>query len=190
MTAEQDSVHINHYEPMGRNEIKMRNLSTVLIALVCLSCSQNDKTATPQASAMTEQEKADRLFLSVEEMRQMPEEALTKRAAALVMSKYVFIRKDSLYHVELTKEEAQKLGVDNKTYDGILAEIAFANKTLEEQRKQGNHIEMPDIRQIYIDSVSVWKKNLKKGIRSFIQTRTVSKPPKQEGLIRTHGNEF
>lgn len=51
------------------------------------------------------------LALPVDEINSIPNNIKDKRAAAVILSNYVSI-KDSLYSLDISKEEAQKIGID------------------------------------------------------------------------------
>ena len=50
--------------------------------------------------------------MPVDEINSIPNNIKDKRAAAVILSNYVSI-KDSLYSLEISKEEAQKIGIED-----------------------------------------------------------------------------
>ena len=93
-------------------------------------------------------EEAKALALPIDEVNSTPKNIKDKRAAAVILSNYVSI-KDSLYSLDISKEDAQKIGVDADLYTSILEDLKNSNKTIKDARQQGEHISLPNIKEEY-----------------------------------------
>lgn len=121
-----------------------------VIILFFVSCSQdNDALQDTQESEtktlQEEKEEADKLFLTVKQLKSMPSDAKEKRKAGLILSKYTTL-KDYEYSLDISKEEALKLGVSENLYYEILNDLEKTNKTIRELREKGVEVEMTDIK--------------------------------------------
>lgn len=88
------------------------------------------------------------LALPVDEINSIPNNIKDKRAAAVILSNYVSI-KDSLYSLEISKEEAQKIGIDADLYISILEDLNNSNRAIKEARLQGKKISLPNVKEEY-----------------------------------------
>ena len=90
---------------------------TLVVASCLISCSNDDSNdyegdnSVKLKSYSSQIEEAKALALPVDEINSIPNNIKNKRAAAIILSNYVSI-KDSLYSLDISKEEAQKIGVD------------------------------------------------------------------------------
>lgn len=76
-----------------------------------------------------------------------------KRAAALALKNYAFY-KDSVFYLNISKEEAKKLGVDEDLYEEIIEGIKETNKQIKECNAKGE--------KVIIDTTEVDNINCKK----------------------------
>lgn len=88
------------------------------------------------------------LALPVNEINSIPNNIKDKRAAAVILSNYVSI-KDSLYSLDISKEEAQKIGIDADLYISILEDLNNSNRAIKEARLQGKKISLPNVKEEY-----------------------------------------
>ena len=86
--------------------------------------------------------------MPVDEINSIPNNIKDKRAAAVILSNYVSI-KDSLYSLEISKEEAQKIGIDADLYISILEDLNNSNRAIKEARLQGKKISVPNVKVEY-----------------------------------------
>ena len=86
--------------------------------------------------------------MPVDEINSIPNNIKDKRAAAVILSNYVSI-KDSLYSLDISKEEAQKIGIDADLYISILEDLNNSNRAIKEARLQGKKISLPNVNQEY-----------------------------------------
>lgn len=90
---------------------------TLVVASCLISCSNDDQkiqegdNSVNIKSYSSQIEEAKALALPVDEINSIPNNIKDKRAAAVILSNYVSI-KDSLYSLDISKEEAQKIGID------------------------------------------------------------------------------
>lgn len=104
----------------------------------------NNSVRTRTYSSKTEEAKA--LALPIDEVSSTSKKIKDRRAAAVILSNYVSI-KDSLYVLEISKEDAQKLGVDTDLYMSVLQELKRTNKMIKEARQRGENITLPDVKE-------------------------------------------
>lgn len=106
----------------------------------------NNSVRTKTYSSKTEEAKA--LALPIDKVSSTSKKIKDRRAAAVILSNYVSI-KDSLYVLEISKEDAQKLGVDTDLYMSVLQELKRTNKMIKEARQRGENITLPDVKEEY-----------------------------------------
>lgn len=106
----------------------------------------NNSVRTRTYSSKTEEAKA--LALPIDKVSSTSKKIKDRRAAAVILSNYVSI-KDSLYVLEISKEDAQKLGVDTDLYMSVLQELKRTNKMIKEARQRGENITLPDVKEEY-----------------------------------------
>lgn len=125
----------------------------VVISFSCfISCANgssngqenNNSVRTRTYSSKTEEAKA--LALPIDKVSSTSKKIKDRRAAAVILSNYVSI-KDSLYVLEISKEDAQKLGVDTDLYMSVLQELKRTNKMIKEARQRGENITLPDVKE-------------------------------------------
>lgn len=104
----------------------------------------NNSVRTKTYSSKTEEAKA--LALPIDKVSSTSKKIKDRRAAAVILSNYVSI-KDSLYVLEISKEDAQKLGVDTDLYMSVLQELKRTNKMIKEARQRGENITLPDVKE-------------------------------------------
>ena len=142
---------------MDKNFLKLIPLSLLAI-LIAFSCAKNEPTSQTNNSVRnrvyaSEAEEAKALLLSVEELRQMPKDIRIKRAAALALKDYVYY-KDSVFYLNISKEDAKELGVDEDLYEEIIEGIKDTNQKIKECNAKGE--------KIIIDTTEVDNINSKK----------------------------
>ena len=84
----------------------------------------------------------------IEQINSIPNNIKDKRAAAVILSNYVSI-KDSLYSLEISKEEARKIGIDADLYISILEDLNNSNRAIKEARLQGKKKSLPNVKEEY-----------------------------------------
>lgn len=152
-------INLLNIKQMDKNFLKLIPLSLLAI-LIASSCAQKDSPSQTNNSVRnrvyaSEAEEAKALLLSVEELRQMPKEIRIKRAAALALKNYAFY-KDSVFYLNISKEDAKKLGVDEDLYEEIIEGIKDTNKQIKECNAKGEKI---IIDTAEVDNISSKKKH-------------------------------
>lgn len=128
---------------MDKKVFKLIVLSLFAV-FIASSCAKSDTPFQPNNSVRnrvyaSEEEEAKALLLSVEELRQMPKEIRYKRAAALTLKDY-FAYKDSAFCLNIDKEEANALGVDEELYNVILKDLNETNHLIKIYNAKGEKI--------------------------------------------------
>ena len=125
----------------------------VFTALTATACTERfarsictDGNNIRKRTYTSETEEAKALAVSIEELRQMPKETRAKRAAAIILADYVSL-KDCTYHLNISKEEAKKLGIDGDLYDNVAANLEESNKAIRKALKEGYKLALPDIKK-------------------------------------------
>jgi hypothetical protein len=163
------------------------NSFTFIIAFCLISCSNDDSSLQKNSKSVktrvysSQFEEAKALALPIDEVNSTPKNIKDKRAAAVILSNYVSI-KDSLYSLDISKEDAQKIGVDADLYTSILEDLKNSNKTIKDARQQGEHISLPNIKEEY-------KKYKQSNKVQQTTTRSGNKGRNQYGSISTNGTE-
>ena len=127
---------------------------TLVVASCLISCSNDNQkiqegdNSVNIKSYSSQIEEAKALALPVDEINSIPNNIKDKRAAAVILSNYVSI-KDSLYSLEISKEEAQKIGIDADLYISILEDLNNSNRAIKEARLQGKKISLPNVKEEY-----------------------------------------
>ena len=164
---------------MDKNFLKLIPLSLLAILTVS-SCTKNEAPTQTNNSIRnrvyaSEAEEAKALLLSVEELRQMPKEIRIKRAAALALKNYAFY-KDSVFYLNISKEDAKKLGVDEDLYEEIIEGIKDTNKQIKECNAKGE--------KVIIDTTEVKDTEIEKKQDS---SSSSIKTSKYQGINRRRG---
>lgn len=166
-----------------------KNIILKVFALIVTSCliscsnddsniqENNNNVKTRVYSSQIEEAKA--LALPVDEVNSVPKRIKEKRAAAVILSNYVSI-KDSLYSLDISKEDAQKLGVDADLYIRVLQDLKNTNNIIEKARQKGEKIILPNVKEEY----RKYKQSNKVPL-----TRSGNKGRNQYGSISTIGTE-
>lgn len=160
---------------------------TLVVASCLISCSNDDPNnqegdnSVNMKSYSSQIEEAKALALPVDEINSIPNNIKDKRAAAVILSNYVSI-KDSLYSLDISKEEAKKIGIDADLYISILEDLNNSNRAIKEARLQGQKISLPNVKEEY------------KEYRQSLQvqqahTRSGNNGRNQYGAISTNGTE-
>lgn len=163
------------------------NAFTFIIAFCLISCSNDDSNLQEESKSVktkafsSQVEEAKALALPVDEVNSIPKNIKDKRAAAVILSNYVSI-KDNLYSLDISKEDAQKIGVDADLYTSILEDLKNSNKAIKEARQQGENIFLPNIKEEY-------KKYRQSNKVPQALTRSGNKGRNQYGSISTNGTE-
>ncbi|MCH5246345.1 MAG: hypothetical protein J1E84_07765, partial [Muribaculaceae bacterium] len=77
----------------------------------------------------------------------LPENVQRKRNASIILSEFVKLENNQ-YRLELSKDEAEKLGVSPELYDEIVEDISNTNSWILKSLEKGDSIEIPDIQSI------------------------------------------
>jgi len=130
-------------------------LCVSILGLCSCSDSSDDGKSAPdvtQKKYATIEEEAKALFLTVDELKRMPQNVRELRAAGIALDPYLTL-KDSTYSLSITKEEAAKIGVNGYFYDYHAKEIEKTNALIKEMNKRGEHIDLIDIQAEYDEAV-------------------------------------
>lgn len=125
--------------------------ATIIVGILC-SCANNSGNAeSAKESARKERvsvkKAADELGLTVDKYNDLTPEVRRLRAAAIKLSSYVTL-KDSTYSLDITREEAEKLGISGADYDYQCQELEKTNKAIKQMNARGETVEMLDIKAL------------------------------------------
>ena len=84
---------------------------------------------------------------SIPELSNLPEEVKQKRAVAMILSDYVVLE-GSQYRLDISEQDAQKLGVAPHFYKMIKNEILSTNAVIRKTLENGDSIELTDIQAV------------------------------------------
>ena len=155
---------------------------TLVVASCLISCSNDDQkiqegdNSVNIKSYSSQIEEAKALALPVDEINSIPNNIKDKRAAAVILSNYVSI-KDSLYSLDISKEEAQKIGIDADLYISILEDLNNSNRAIKEARLQGKKISLPNVKEEYKEyrqSLQIQQAHTRSGNNGRNQYGTIS----------------
>lgn len=121
-----------------------------LLSLCVLSCTKTikndcvqevpDATETAEANTRSytqeEIDEANSLLLPVEELSRFTEEMKSQRKANLILVEYL-VPHDSVYALEISEEEAAKLGVAPKYYKAAIKDIETTDSLYSELVREG-----------------------------------------------------
>lgn len=111
------------------------------------------------------EEEAAALGVPVSELKNIPQDVKVLRAAAIILAEYVVL-KDSAYSLNISKEDAGKLGIDADIYDHILSDLDVSNKIIQEANKNGTEIDLRDIQKDALE----YKRKLKNDTMSYLNS--------------------
>jgi len=148
------------------------------------SCSQDDDYSLNEkdktGNFMNQEKEAEELGVTVEELKNMSVQETLKRKAGLILSNYVSLD-DFKYSLDISKQDAETLGVSSELYDEILKDLNTANAAIAEARSHGVEIQMTDIK--------AEAQKFANG-KNRIKMRSGNKGKDQYGSISTNGTEF
>lgn len=116
-----------------------------------VGCVWGCSRESPEAVSVRErtyasvEEEAKALALTVDEVKKLSKTVKDRRAAAMILSKYLTITSDSLGALNITKEAAKKLGVDEDLYEYHVKELNATNDYIKEMRKRGVKVDLSDL---------------------------------------------
>lgn len=135
---------------------------TFIMSFCVLSCSKTaDNGSLQEARNETEMpvtdirnytreeiDEANSLYLPVEELGSFTEEMKARRRANIILMEYL-VPRDSFYAIDISEDEAAKLGVAPEYYRAALKDIERADSARKESIKQGIPVEetLPDFRE-------------------------------------------
>lgn len=125
----------------------VKHIVILILALCNAGCSYQKRNAVNAAvdSAAMRRE-ADSLFVTVEELARMTPEVKERIKAGIILSKYVSLNGDT-YSLDISKEEAGRLGVKENVYDEICKDIENTNDTIRKLKAEGKDIGLVDVRK-------------------------------------------
>lgn len=128
-------------------ELILKTIGVLVLLAMVVSCGQDDETdaISPRGNSKSAKLEAYDLGVTVEELALMPQNVKEKRAASIKLSHYIVIS-DSSYALEISKDDAEKIGVSKGLYDEILSDINITNEAIRNARENGAKIELPDIK--------------------------------------------
>ena len=133
----------------------MKKLNSLLIALLIIlsSCTKDDmiiEQFSKDSITNYEIQEAKTMAVSVETLRTYTPELKAHRAASIALAKYVLLNKEAkTYSLNITKEEAQKLGISPEMYDKVMNDLNDTNKAIQKALKAGQELTLPDIQEEY-----------------------------------------
>ena len=125
---------------------KLLVLVSVSLFVACMQEQTNDVVST--SVERKEAVEAENLGLAIDEFKSMPDELKERRRMGLLLSLYVEL--DSVnhcYRLNITKEEAVKLGVTEKEYGLRIEEIEETNKLIKETMAKGIPVHFTDVKK-------------------------------------------
>ncbi len=131
-----------------------KNLRLGLCGILTLfaSCNTNENLTDTKSPFLVD-------GLSVSEERQMnevdtqipetylSEEAKKLRAASIALSEYIVLENNQ-YKLDISEQDAQKLGITSNLYNTIKDELASTNAIVQKTMENGDSIEMCDVQAI------------------------------------------
>lgn len=91
-------------------------------------------------------EEANALAVPVEDLDEIPQNVKEKRAAAVILSNYVSLN-DSTYSLDISAEEAKKLGITEDLYYEIVNDLEKSNEAIKEATKNGEKLILPNVKK-------------------------------------------
>lgn len=117
----------------------------VIISITILSCSQDNQSVQFHKNEnLTEQQHVNNLC---NEIDSLPQNVLKKRKASIILADFVKLENNQ-YRLDISKNEAEQLGVSPELYDEIVADLYNTNIWILEAIENGDSIEIPDIQAI------------------------------------------
>ena len=92
-------------------------------------------------------QQAKDLAIPVSELNSLPEDVKQKRVAAIILSDYIVLEKNQ-YKLDVSEQEAQKLGVTSYLYGIIRNDILSTNAAIRETLEKGDSVELCDVQAI------------------------------------------
>lgn len=128
------------------------SLGLYVILSVFSSCSQDDDlmnstSAQTDTFSLPEIQQAKELAIPINELRNLSEEVKQKRAASITLSDYIVLDGNQ-YRLEISEQDAQKLGVTPYFYDIINKDILATNTAIMEMLEKGEYIELCDVQAV------------------------------------------
>ena len=128
-------------------------LYTVISGSLLFSCSQTSENSQYISKEIISEGKIKSNNYGT--LDTLPENVQRKRNASIILSEFVKIENNQ-YILDISKDEAKKLGVSPELYNEIKEEIAFTNNWIKKMIDNGDTVDIPDIQSL--------AKEYKKGI--------------------------
>ena len=172
-----------------KKEISMKKIFLMMLAVssavfAFTSCSKSfdDEVNLKTRVYASEVEEARALAVPVESLKDIPQHVRVQRAAAVILSSYVTLHGDR-YTLDISAEEAEKLGVTEDLYNAVKKDLDKSNESIQKAIDNGEKPNLPDVKK----QAEEYKKTGKLLIVNsdkLCLTRSV-----QNGMIKTIGQE-
>ena len=167
---------------MKKKSIFYHLLCALLGCIVC-SCSTNDVVPVTTKHNYMDPVTYSAMMSIPEGEREL---VLECRKAAMIIGEHVNLD-NYKYTLEISKEEANKLGIRDIIYDLIYEDIEQVNKFASESMAKGDTIPMPDVKKHF---KRYKNPEINYNPETFKSRKSISRsgPAKASGRIETHSN--
>lgn len=126
--------------------LMMLAVSSAVFVFTSCSKSSDEPVNLSERAYASEEEEAKALAVPVEKLKDIPQHLRAARAAAVILSSYVTL-KDSTYTLDISAEEAAKLGVTEDLYNQVKKDLDKSNEAIKKATKNGEKLNLPDIKK-------------------------------------------
>lgn len=122
----------------------MRKILLLMLLGLFVACQQEQKQEVVNASIEKAQAmQAEALGLTIDEFKEMPDAVKAKRKMGLLLLPYLQLDSvNNIYILNISKEEALKLGVTEKEYEERMKEVAATNETIRSLMLKGDTVRL------------------------------------------------
>lgn len=120
-------------------------LYTVISGSLLFSCSQASENNQYNSKEIISASKIKSNNYDI--LDTLPENIQRKRNASIILSEFVKVEYNQ-YILDISKDEAKKLGVSPELYNVIKEEIAFTNNWIKKMIDNGDTVDIPDIQSL------------------------------------------
>ena len=121
-------------------------VSSAVFAFTSCSKSSDELVNLRERAYASEEEEARALAVPVDKLNDIPKHVRDARAAAVILSSYVTL-KDGIYTLDISAEEAAKLGVTEDLYNQLKKDMDKSNEAIKKAIKNGEKLNLPDIKK-------------------------------------------
>lgn len=126
--------------------LMMLAVSSAMFAFTSCSKSSDESVNLCEKAYASEEEEAKALAVPVDKLKDIPQHVRAARAAAVILSSYVTL-KDSTYTLDISAEEAAKLGVTEDLYNQVKKDMDKSNEAIKKAINNGEKPNLPDVKK-------------------------------------------